>query len=365
MLVKLLTNIDRAKFDPDVVSLTTLGPLGPQVERLGVPVHALGMRPGVPDPTKLFQLTRSLRATRPHVIQTWMYHADLMGGLAAKGAGNPPVIWNIRQSLDGTKSKRHTRTTAWASARLSRWLPERILCCSYALAETHARAGYDRARIEVIPNGFDVERFCRNPADRDAARREFGLRPDDLAVGLIARFDAQKDHRSFIRAAAQVHAALPRSRFILAGKGITRDNLDLCQWIEASGLHDVVILLGPRADIPRVTNALDIAVSSSCYGEGFSNAIGEAMACEVPCVVTDDGDSARIVGSTGRVVPIADPSALANAVIEELHRPLEERRALGRLARSRIRTNWPIGRITNAYEQVWEEVAHVRDRRDT
>jgi glycosyltransferase involved in cell wall biosynthesis len=318
MLYRLIAGLDRATFACSVVSLTDCGPTAAKLRALGVPVQALGMRRGVPDPRAVPRLARWMRRLAPDVVQTWMYHADLIGGLAARLAGRRALAWSLRQStLDARTSKRSTVWTVRACAPLSRFVPARIVCCSEASRRVHVAAGYTSRKMLVIPNGFDVGAFRPDPGVRVAVRRELSVPDDALLVGLVARWDPQKDHATFLRAAARVAARCP-AQFVLCGEGVTSDNAVLAGWIEAAGLGGRCHLLGSRDDMPRLTAALDVACSASAYGEGFSNVLGEAMACEVVCVATDVGDAALIVGDTGRVVPPRDAAALAAALGEVL-----------------------------------------------
>lgn len=359
MLHKLLQNIDRSRFQPTVISLMGRGEIGPRIEALGIPVHALGMRRGVPNPWVVVQLARLLRQLRPDVVHTWMYHSDLLGGLAARLAGRCRVVWCIRHSnLSKNESKRSTLWVAQACAKLSPWLPAQIVSCSNRAKVVHAQIGYRADKIHVIPNGFDLSRFQPDEEARLSVREELGLPADAPLVGLVARFDPQKDHAGFVQAAAQVHAQLPNAHFVLAGSGVDAANAALQAVIAPyRGLAAHMHLLGRRDDVPRLMAALDVLASSSSFGEAFPNVLGEAMACGVPCVVTDVGDSAEIVASTGRVVAPADMDGLARELVAVLRLPVAELAALGRQARARVQAEYEIGHVTRLYEAVYERVA--------
>ncbi|MDM8527687.1 glycosyltransferase [Anaerolineales bacterium HSG24] len=358
MLYRLLGHIDRTKFEVEVISLTDIGPTGKKIVTLGIPVFALGMKRGVlPNPIIILRLTCLLRQQRPHVIQTWLYHADLIGGLAAKLAGNIPICWGIHISnLDAQLYKQTTYRVISAGAKLSRWLPTRIVICSQVAQQPHIELGYVSEKMVFIPNGFDLEAFKPNPTARVTLRQELDLPPDTPLVGLIARFDPQKGHYNFIKAAEELHFHQPDVKFLLCGKDITWDNKELVQWIDAANLQQTCYLLGRRDDIPRLQAGLDILTLSS-HGEAFPLVVGEAMACGIPCVVTDVGDSALIVGKTGRVVPPSNPTALAQAWRQLLALPYEARRIIGQQARQRISENFEIGQIAKQYARLWESVA--------
>jgi glycosyltransferase involved in cell wall biosynthesis len=364
MLYKLLSRLDRTAFESEVISLADVGPLDEKIRALGVPVKVLGMRPGVPDPFGVYRLARWWRQDPPHVIQTWMYHADLIGCLAARLAGGIPVAWNIRHSNQSAENEK--RTTVWtvqACAWLSRWLPDRIVCCSEASRRIHTALGYAAHDMVVIPNGFDLAAFKPDPAARVAVRRELSLPENAALIGLVGRFNPQKDHGTFVRAAARLCGDIPDVHFLLCGDDITPANRELVEWITASGIRGRCHLLGRREDIPRLTAALDIATTTSAYGEGFPNVVGEAMACGVPCVVTDVGDSALIVQCTGKVVPPRDPAALADAWRALLCLGAEGRIQLGSAARRRVEDNFSLPAVVARYENLYEGLAAQRSAR--
>lgn len=360
MLYRLVSRMNRELYPTEVVSLTDVGPIGDRIRALGMPVSAIGMRRGVPNPLAVFRLGRLLRASSPDVVQTWGYHADLAGGLAAKLAGHIPIVWGVHHTVFGAQgSKRMTVWTAWTCARLSRWLPGRIVCCSEATRQVHTRLGYAADKMIVVTNGFDPALFRPDQVARQSVRRELGIGADTPLVGLVARFDPQKNHRGFLQAAAILHTRLAECHFLLCGADVTWENAQLVKWVDASGIRERCHLLGERADVPRLMAALDV-LSSASFSEAFPLVIGEAMACGVPCVVTDVGDSAIMVGETGLVVPSADPQALADAWTRLLlSMSAEERQQLGLAARRRVEERFSLERTVEQYLSVYEAVGRA------
>jgi glycosyltransferase involved in cell wall biosynthesis len=358
VLYQLTSQMDKGRFQNEVISLTEAGPLADRLRAAGVPVRALGMKRGVPTLYHLLTLRKWLKQSQPSVVQTWMYHADLMGGVASHLAGRWPVVWGIHHSnLDPDQNKRMTIWTARTSARLSRAIPRRIVCCSESSREVHAKFGYASDRMEIIFNGFDLHQFHPDAEARGSFRRELGISENTPLVGMAARFHVQKDHRNFVDAAAHLHADAPAVHFVLCGRGADTSNAELMSWIEqcGSGLREAFHLLGNRSDMPRFFAALDIATSSS-VSEAFPMAVGEAMACGVPCVVTDVGDSAVIVGDTGRVVPPSDSQALANAWRELLATDSATRRQMGQAARRRIEQKFSVDTLVERYQELYGEI---------
>ena len=354
MLARLAERMDTSRFETRVLSITAVGPIGERFREAGVSVESLAMRRGMPDPVGLARLVLGIRRCRPDVIQTWMYHADLLGGVAARLAGRFPVVWGIRHTnLD---PREHKRTTAWtmkACARLSRRLASRIVCNSEAGLLLHAQLGYAADRMLVIHNGFDLGRLRPDAEARRSVREGLGIGAETPLIGYVARFHPQKDHRTFVRAAGMLRARRPEVRFLLCGREITSENAELAGWLREAEVAERCHLLGAREDVPRLTTALDLATCAAAYGESFPQVLGEAMACGVPCVTTDVGDSRVIVGDTGRTVAPGDPEALARAWEELLGLEPAARRLLGESARLRVQERYSLERIVGQYEELY------------
>ena len=357
MLYKLLSAWDLTSCQIEVISLTDVGAIGDRIRKLNIPVRSLEMRRGRPGMSGLVRLCKWLRRISPSVVQTWMYHADLIGGLAAKLGGRAPVVWGVRNGvLEARSNKRSTIWTAKACARLSRLIPNKIISCSDEASRFHQGMGYCSDKMVVIPNGFDLDAFKPDPGARVSLRAELGLPAATPLIGVVARFDRQKDHGNFFEAASRVAAKHRNVHFVLCGEGVDERNKELIALINVRGAGGRFHLLGRRDDVARVMAALDILVSSS-YGEAFPNVVGEAMACEVPCVVTDVGDSAFIVGDTGKVVPSKQPERLAEALNWMIELGGEGRMQLGENARRRIQENFALSVIRDRYAALYREVA--------
>ncbi|WP_039725842.1 glycosyltransferase [Leptolyngbya iicbica] len=353
MLLKILENLSQ-EFSPEVVSLTTFGKVGHSIQALGIPVTALDMKLGISTLITLVKLVRLLRAKRPHIVHTWMYHADLVGGLAARLAKVPIVIWNIRHSnFASQKTKLTTKLVIQICTKLSYFIPDCIQCCSINARDIHIELGYDADKFIVIPNGFDLQRFYPNPQARKRIRQELNLSSSNMLVGMIGRFHPQKNHLAFFRAMSHVYCKLPKIHLLLAGKNINSGNLCLMAYIHETGVKAIVHLLDERDDTPDLMASLDLLVLSSSEGEAFPNVVGEAMACAVPCVVTDVGDSAYIVANTGKIVDANDEMQLMQAILSVLNLSESERMTLGRMARQRIETLFDIRQITQQYQDLY------------
>ena len=364
MLLRLLSKTDRARFQPEVISMMDVGGTAPQIEELGIRVRSLGMQRAHPNPFALLKLAAWLRADRPHVLATWMYHANFLGSLAAPLAGGMPVAWGLHHDrLNPAILRRRTIWIAKTCGPLSHRLVSSVICCSECTRREHVAIGYDASKMVVIQNGFDLDLFRPDVEARHAIRMELGIPEDTPVICLAGRYHPQKDHGNFIRAAALIHDRLPTARFVLCGHEITWQNDQLSSQIDAAGLRNSFHLLGVRNDTWRIFNASDIVCCSS-IGEAFSLVIGEAMGCGIPCVATDVGDSAVLVGDAGTMVPPANSAALADACSTLLELPRESRIALGRRARARIVENFELSRVVDRYQALYERLAEadLKDR---
>ena len=311
------------------------------------------MRRGIPNPVGLWRLVNILRCERPVILQTWLYHSDLIGLVAARTARVPHVAWNIRCSE--TDARYTTGVTGLVLKLLARFSssPDAVIVNSEAGRRSHEKLGYRPRRWDVIPNGIDIEAFRPDPSASGAVRAELQITPDCPLIGLVARFDPLKDHATFLKAAAEFLRTNGTVHFVLVGDGVDVSNRALAAQISELDIADRVHLLGERNDISRLNAAFDIATCSST-GEGFPNVLAEAMACGTPCVSTDVGDARVLIGDTGLLVPRQDPAAMAAAWKDLLGAGPAKRADLGEAARARIAQSYDLRAITLRYEEFYE-----------
>lgn len=339
-----------------VISLMDDGFYGSLLAERGVSITSLNMPRGRVTLRGVWKLWRTVRAIQPDVIQTWMYHADLVGGLIARFAGCRNIVWGIRHTdlVEGESAPR-TITVARICAKLSRIVPRMIVCCAEKSKAVHANLGYDSGRMLVIPNGYDLKEFAPNFSSRNMLRRQLGLTLSQPVLGFVARYNPQKDHVNLLLALAKLKAGGVQLTCLLVGPGMDTKNIEITTRMAHLGLtRDEVRLLGPRRDIPVIMNALDFHVMSSSFGEAFPNVLAEAMACGTLCISTDVGDAKMIVGATGSIVPPSDPSALAAAIAEmlsEMGGPKWIRRK--KAARERVSAHFSIHQMTASYHRAW------------
>ena len=358
MLFKLLNGRDQRAYAPAVISLGRRSNLDERVENLSVPVHNIGMSPSkLPTPAQLSRLLKVIRTVNHDLIHAWMYHSSLAAELCLMLTRHRiPVVWSLHSCNDDLSlEKRMTAFIIRACRRLST-RPSKIIYVSEPSRRRHETMGYASTNSVVIHNGFDTTRFAPSLEARASVRAELGVKDDQLLIGLIGRFHPMKDHITFLAAAHRLSTEYQAAHFLLVGREVNSENQVLGDLITRFGLERRTHLLGERADIARLIAAADISSLSSSYGESFPLVVGEAMASGVPCVVTDVGDSAKIVGPTGIVVPPRDPEALAKAWSELLYVGADGRAQLGEAARERIRENFLIASVIAQYENLYRSV---------
>jgi len=363
-LLRLVCHMEKPRFCNSIVTMTeVIEPSDPdllnsRLAKAEVSVLSLGMRPGIPNPLAAARLFRIIKQKRPHILQTWMYHADLLGLLVGKLAHVPSILWNIQCSNppdDNRLSVLVRRLLVPLSPR-----PDVVLANSQSGLRFHKALGYRPRRWLYAPNALDLSEFRPDPTARTWLRGELRLGSDAILVGLIARFQPVKDHYPFIEA-ARLLAVDPAINFVLVGLDVGGENRNLVRMIKCTGLEDRFYLLGQRADVSRITAGLDLSCSSS-HSEGSSNVIAEAMACGVACVATDVGDASFVLQDLGKIVPPKDPAALARACRELLNLSPSKRRELGSAARARARECFSLHAVVATYQELYEELAAAPHR---
>lgn len=339
-------------YQHSVISLTDLGSVGRQLAEQGVSIRAMGMRSPLDIFRVLPRLRRALRESKPDVVQTWMYHSDLLGGLAARWAGIKNVIWCIHSTDANPGGSRMTPFVMRACALLSSWVPRRILCVAEASKRVHVAAGYDASRMLVVPNGLDLSRLVATEDQRLDLRAGCGFTADHFVIGTVGRFNPAKDYENFVRAAGIVAAQCENVRYLMVGSKLDRENAVLARWIAETGYADRFVLLGERSDAAVCLAAMD-AFCLSSRSEALPTVVAEAMALGVPCVATDVGDTANLVGDAGVIVRPEDPVRLAEALVRMASTPGQERATLGKKSKERVRSEYTIERARARFESIY------------
>jgi glycosyltransferase involved in cell wall biosynthesis len=358
MLNKLLPHMRKDRFENIVITLKEKGELSEDFESQNIRVYNVGGMGGILRISALIRSLKILREINPDIIQGWLAHGNFVAQITSIFLPyRLSTLWNIRYTaLPKPETKNSTLLIIKLLSLLSSF-PQKIIFNSKTGADDHIRMGYRRDKSCIIPNGFDTKLFSPSVINRRSVRLELNLPEDAILIGLIGRFDPLKDHRCFLKAGEKLLSNKREVYFLLAGREVDWQNRHLIQLLEKLGISGKVFLLGERKDVPRITAALDIATCSS-LAEGFPNVIGEAMSCGVPCVVTDVGDSAWLVGDSGIVVPPRNHEALCEAWLKLIKLGSAKRRVLGEKARKRIEDHFSIQMIVKKYEQLYEEQVH-------
>ncbi len=354
-LARLLEGINHEKFESRVVSLIPIGAVGQKIRARGIQVETLGMPPGKPSIRGVAKLVQILRTYQPEILQTWLYHADLLGLLAGKLTGVPSIAWNIRSAEMDFKEYRPLSGLVVKFCALLSSMPNTIIINSQAGIQHHQKLGYHPKTWQMIPNGIDTNFFKPDRKIGAQFRKEFQITNSSILIGLVGRLDPMKDHKTFLLAAAKVQQEIKQAQFICVGDGTSIYRKSLEVFAQNIGVKNI-IWAGTQTDMPAVYNALDCLALSS-KGEGFPNVIAEAMACGVPCVATNVGDVANIIGKSGKIIPVGNAEALANELLAVLNLSSTQKQALAFQARERIKTKFSIEEMVSAYENLYTELA--------
>lgn len=354
MLLRLVSRNPSNLLSHVVLSLSDEGVLGKDFISAGIPVFTMGMSGNGLSLPQVVRLIKKMRAINPDVVQTWMFHADFIGGVVAKVGLRVPVVWNLRQS-DTSDDKWVKRILAnHLNKFLSYVVPDAIVCCGEFVKNMYLQKGYSAKKLVAIPNGYDLSRFQIDCSTRNLMRDLYGFTDDNFIVGVVGRFHPMKDHRNFVMASRIVLERLRNSKFVFCGAGLNSENLALINWIEEAGLPmESCTFLGEKAAMNQIYPMLDLLVSSSRSGEGFPNVVAEAMACGVVSVGTDVGGTAEVIGNKSAVVPHSHPGLLAEAIIKIASANISDRLEQGKIARARIVDQFSIDRAVSNYENLY------------
>ena len=297
------------------------GELESELTKAGIPIHDLRKAGRWDVLPFLWRLWRLVCREKPQVLHGYLDTANILTVVLRPFCPRVRMVWGVRASfMDHRQFDRLTAFSYGLTGKLAPWA-HGIIINSQAGKAYHAQHGYPVNRMVVIPNGIDTERYAPQRDQGEPLRRKWGVAPDQFLVGLVGRLDPMKDHGTFLQAAALVAQQHRQVRFVCVGQGAPDITARLHSQATALNLDGVLIWAGHHTNTAAVYNALNLLVLSST-GEGFPNVVGEAMACGVPCVVTDVGDAAHVVGETGRVVPPGQPTHLAQAIMDAVTHPV-------------------------------------------
>ena len=327
-----------------------------ELEAAGIPIHGIGKRGRWDLIGPYRRLVKILEGVEPEIVHSFLGPPNIMAAVAKPRIHNTWLVWGFRASnMDMDRYDWSFRVTEWLQRKLVR-RPDRIVVNSEAGRSYAASQGFPAALQMVIPNGIDTSKFSPDPAGGRANRDSWGIPPQSHLVGLIARLDPMKDHHTFLQAAAIAAAKEPDLRFVCVGDGPAEYRAALHREASELELDGRITWTGERQDLAAVYSAMNTATLSSAFGEGFPNAVGEAMACQVPCSVTAVGDAPAIVGETGIVTPPGNPEALAAAWQTLASEPPDQQQARAKACRMRVESKFSVATMVKAHAHLYQEL---------
>lgn len=348
------------EFSPDerknltIISLMDFGKVGEILKNNGFTVYAIGMRSKAAFVIGLYRLYNLLNKIKPDLIQTWMYHADLLGGVAGKLAGIKSIVWGIHGTFMPI-GRPLTKVVMKICALLSYSIPVKIVCVAELARIKHIEYGYDKSKMVVIPNGFDVDFFTNINIERENKINNLGLLKSDILIGSVGRFHPDKGQDVLIDAAVGVVSVRPECKFVLVGRDCSPTNISLFNQIKSAGLADNVLLLGERDDVPELLKCFDLYCMPS-RTEAFPVALGEAMCCSLPCVATRVGDTEVLTSDTAVLVAPDNSTQLTQALCQLLDETHEFRLSLGARAMRRVKDVFSLSYVAESYKALYQEI---------
>lgn len=351
MLKRLVLNSSqKGQFEHVVISLTDRGVIGADLQSQGIKVYSLRMRSALSIPHTSVKLRKLLKFIKPDVVQTWMYHADLLGGLAARSLGIENIVWNVRNTTINGRGIVAT-SIAKLCAKLSYTIPEKIIYVSNSALKSHQAFGYNNSISLVIFNGFDIDKFNYDSQVRQQYRQAFEISDNDIVIGSVGRFSKSKDHETFIKSIILAKKTKPNIKGLLIGRDIDLNNFNIRKEDKSN-----FIVIGQRADVASLYSCMDIFCLHS-LSEGFPNVLGEAMSTGLPCVITRAGDAEHILNQIEYTSNVKDVDSISQSLISIANLSFEERREIGLKNRERIERNFEISGTLEKYLDLYTSIA--------
>ncbi|SRR5258706_4619629 len=319
-LILLASGLQQSGYSVKIAVFYGGGPLEEEASALGVQVVDLNRKGRWDLFSFFFRLIALVKRERPDILHSYLQVPNIWAALVKLVLPHTNVVWGIRASnMDMKQYGWQWQLTDRVEALFAK-IPDWIICNSQAGKHYTIMNGYPEEKMSVVPNGTDTTHFFSNPELGLKTRTQWNIKPDQKLIGMVGRLDPMKDYPNFLQAASLIIQERDDIRFVCVGGGPDKYIQEYKELACSLGLEQVLIWTGVRHDMLGILNALDIFVLSSAFGEGFSNALGEAMACGVPCVATDVGDARQLIGSLGEIVPPQDPEALRNAILALFNR---------------------------------------------
>ena len=351
-LLRLIIGSNKLEFNHIVISLSGEGELCQLFINANIDLRIINFKKK--PVSSFFVLIKIIAQTKPDIVQTWLYHADLIGGITAKIAGVKHIIWGIR-TTDLKKGSYSTALVRKINAWLSFSLPSKIVCVAESAKARHVKLGYCESKMLIIPNGFDLDKLHKYIIDSAQLRLKHGIKQNEIVIGSMGRFSQIKGQDVFVKAAKIVAENNPNVRFLMVGRELQESNKPLMKWITNTGFVDRFVLLGERLDVNICFGAMNIFCLHS-RSEGFPNVLGEAMAMGLPCVATDVGDAKILGGELVKIVEPDNPEVLALALMQMLNFQSKKLNELGKLSNKRIFHMYSLSTMQLAYQGLYNNI---------
>jgi glycosyltransferase involved in cell wall biosynthesis len=338
-----------------IISLTGHSYYSDLFKSIGVEVYHIDLKNNFLNPKDIFELIFLVKKVSPDIIQTWMYHANLIGGLVSFFFSRKKIYWNLRASFNTKTNTLNSNILFRISVFFSYILPFKIICCSKSVKINHEELGFNKKKMVTINNGYDINYLFDNKKLRQNQHLRFQFNDDMKIFGTAARFHPDKDFHNLLKSFCILKSkGIEKFRLLLVGENVTNQNIELTTLIKNFNLSEHVLLLGVQKNIVEFMNSIDIYVLSS-KSEGFPNVLAEAMACKIPCITTNVGEAKDIVRDHGWVVPSQMPNLLADALscaAFEIENKCKWQKRKDE-CRKIIVNNYSLSRMINNYNKIW------------
>ena len=361
MLFNIISSSNISEFDISVFSLKAKCESSVEIEKLGIPVLYFNVLKKQDFIFRFLKILLEIVKLKPDLVQTWLYQSNLIGGIATKIVSSSKIVWSLHSTLlKSNVTKKSTKIIVRLSSMLSKYIPDKIICCSNSSYSAHKKIGFDTNKMIVIPNGINLSEFNYSNSKKSFLLNKLNIDDDKVKViGMVGRYHKMKRHDIFFHAAKIISDEHPFLHFLICGNRINSTNDELMAEIKIFEINSKIHLLDNYYDMSELYSSLNLLVVTSSFGEAFPLTICEAMACKIPVISTDVGDCAQIIGDMDMVVPINDPILLAEKIEKVICLDKKNISKIGEKNRIRIKRLFEIKDISKRYENQYQKLLNI------